>query len=255
MGMRRWLGLKQKKVIDRSLSERNMVLFIGGMPRSGSTFTFAVAREILLMSGSVYARPGADYVGTNAAAGSAQYLVLKAHKADDFVIDEIQNRRFRCICSVRSLEDAVASWIETFDFSVEQTIIDMRSWVAMYLRIENSCLTISYDDIENRPQNTVARIAEYLEIPVGRDQAASIASVYSKKAVRQWTNALSKDDPMVRNKGFTWYDINTLFHRRHVSSLAHRPASQRISATDLERLKSALMPEIQHVNRILEKTP
>ena len=240
--------------IDRSLYERKMVLFIGGMPRSGSTFTFAVAREILLMSGSVYAQTGADYVLANASAGAAQHLILKAHNADDFLIDEIQNGRFRCICSVRSLEDAGASWIETFDFSVEQTIIDMRIWVAMYLKVANSCLTISYDDIENRPQITVAKIAEYLEIPLRRDQAASIASTYSKETVKQRTDALSEDDPMVRNAGFTWFDINTFFHRRHVSGLAHRPASQRISAIDLERLKSALTPEIQHVNRILEKT-
>jgi hypothetical protein len=60
-----------------------MIVLVAGMPRSGSTFSFNVVREILQARGSVYYEAAGDLGGTVRRSGGARHVLLKCHEVDD----------------------------------------------------------------------------------------------------------------------------------------------------------------------------
>ena len=57
-------------------------------------------------------------------------------------------------------------------------------------------------------------------------------------------DALPREGPNIKDLGQTWYDANTLFHRRHVSSLKSRSAEERLSLSQVVRIRAALAEDI-----------
>ena len=99
-----------------------MIVFIAGMPRSGSTFSFNIVRRLLEARGSVYQEPTDDILGALERAGDATHLLLKAHQADDVTLALIKIGAVKAVCTVRKPEDAIASWMTTFGFTLAESL-------------------------------------------------------------------------------------------------------------------------------------
>ena len=106
-----------------------MIVVAGGMIRSGSTFAFNIARELLTLSAPVRA-VSADSMPNFEWSGQAQHLIIKSHIPDEGIVAAIAEGSAACICTVRRAEDAIASWVRTFDLSVEHGIEMIRRWHA-----------------------------------------------------------------------------------------------------------------------------
>jgi hypothetical protein len=61
-----------------------------------------------------------------------------------------------------------------------------------------------------------------------------------KARVKLQADKLSRDDPCVFDGGFSYWDNQTLFHRRHVSDLQSRPAEQRLTPERLQMIQETL---------------
>lgn len=59
-----------------------MIVLAAGMPRSGSTFTFKVVREIREPRGRVYHEASEDVLGAIHRSGGATHVIVKAHYYD-----------------------------------------------------------------------------------------------------------------------------------------------------------------------------
>jgi hypothetical protein len=229
-----------------------MIVFIAGMQRSGSTYTFNIVRELLAHSGRVYSEASADVVGAMARSNGAEHIVLKDHAGDERLISLVQQDKVSAVCSVRRVEDAIASWIGTFGFDLETAIGHLRGWFQMYRLIQPHCLSVSYDLIENAPADAAERIAAHVLPGHDSNIVLQLAMKYSKANVLEVSTALSRDTEGVRDIGFSYYDETTFFHRNHVSSLERRVAEDQLSPTDLRRVQTEFAEEIKLLDAAMD---
>ena len=109
-----------------------MIVLVAGMPRSGSTFSFNVARELLLARGHVYQEAARDVAGVLQRSSGADHLLVKAHAADTATMALARHGALRTVITVRSIEDSVASWIDTFGWSDAEIVEQLKAWIQLY---------------------------------------------------------------------------------------------------------------------------
>jgi hypothetical protein len=221
-----------------------VIVFIGGMQRSGSTFSFNVAREILRRRGGVYQEttPHVLEVVGQAALKTprVRHVIVKAHSIDEPSMAVLRLGGIRAICTIRRPEDAVASYMDIFGMRLETAVEEIYDWIKGYARIRPFALTVRYDLIERFPLLAAWRIALYLcpsAIPV---EVASIWRRHTKSAVKASTDNMKQDNPEVRDIGFSYYDANTFYHRRHVSSIKPRLAKTMLSEAEIAVIRERM---------------
>jgi hypothetical protein len=222
------------------------------MPRSGSTFSFNVARELLFRSGSAVTAFANSFDGLPIE--SSSHVILKSHAPDKNVIDEIKAGTLACICTIRKPEDAVASLIGAFGFSLEHSISDLNAWLSWYSSVLKHVLTIEYEAMDELPHNVISRIDEFLTGETSDERSSALAEKYSKSALKAKFDRLEESSKTI-DLGFTYYDNETFFHRRHVSSIVSQSASSTLSASEIWRIRtelSAFVDKEGHVKRIFK---
>jgi hypothetical protein len=120
--------------VPASKNDGCMIVYIAGMPRSGSTFSFKVAHDALRARGSVHlVAPPSNTLQELARAGDAKHVLFKVHQLDEAGILLARYSAARVICTVRKPEDAVASLMQVFDRSEEDSISTIRAWLRHYI--------------------------------------------------------------------------------------------------------------------------
>jgi hypothetical protein len=222
-----------------------MIVFIAGMPRSASTFSFNVAREALCARGRVHQENSRNVLAELARAGDTDHVLMKAHQLDDLSILLGRYGAMRVICTVRKPEDAVASWMQMFKTPEEEAIAGMRAWLRLYRELKPFALTVSYLKIDLHPVMAAWQIMRFLFPGATITEAWRSSRRYSKAEVKKRTDALvDRQAAAVKDVGVSWYDRNTFFHRRHVSSLKSRAAIERLPLDQVERIRTGLANEI-----------
>lgn len=221
-----------------------MIVLIAGMPRSGSTFSFNIARHILRARGRVHQEASEDVVATSERAGNADHVLIKAHHLTPQSLALGRHGAFRTICTVRRVEDAMASWFEAFELSEGVSIDVMRSWLKLYQQLRPAALSVPYVQIDRRPWLAAIQIARFLCPKAGLVEACIAARQFAKGRVKQQADALSEHGADVQNVGWSYFDRDTFYHRRHISTLRSRPAEERVSPELLAQIRKALATEL-----------
>lgn len=230
-----------------------MIVVIGGMQRSGSTFSFNVARDYLSSRGAVYQEPENDFLNVVSRSGESDFVIMKSHSVSSSCRRLINLGAAKSICTVRRPEDAIASWMETFGFTLERSIDDLKEWLDMFVEIRAHSLVIDYDDIDRRPFYAAWRIGRFLGYS-SPFEAHRIAKRHSKSAVKALTDNLENADRSLVDIGFSQYDGNTLYHRRHVSTLKSRDAAERLPAEAIRMIRDRLARYIDDRGRLTMAT-
>lgn len=230
-----WPGQRDKPAV---------IVFVAGMQRSGSTFAFNVARELLRARGRTHQEATPDVAAALERSCDAKHLLLKAHHADPHTIALARHGALRTIITVRRIEDAAASWMETFHRSEAETIECLRTWLRLYAQLRDVALLLPYAQIDRRPWLAAWRIARFLCPDAGVPEVARITRKYAKAEVKKHTDALKADGKGVTNLSFSYFDEATFFHRRHISGLQSRPAEQRIPSEQIARILADLAPDM-----------
>ena len=223
-----------------------MIAFVAGMQRSGSTFAFNVARDVLRARGQLYqeAPAEADVAAALARAGDAEHVLIKAHTAGPLAVALTRHGAVRAICTMRRVEDAAASWIEAFGWSETETVEYLRAWLVLYAQLRAVALLVPYAQLDRRPWLAAWRIARYLCPDATPAEVLGIARRHAKARVKRQADGLQSGGARVEDIGFSYYDRATLFHRRHVSSLRSRRAEERLAPDQLARIRTALAADI-----------
>lgn len=195
-----------------------MIVFIAGMPRSGSTFSFNIARCLLEQRGRLSHCPTGAIGSILQQAVSSDHLILKGHEADEQTTHLARLGAIRVICTVRRPEEAIASWISTFGFSLEQAVADMERWYAMYQQVASCALCVDFDEIERRPAHAAFRIARHLVPDVTVAEVAGIVRPSGRGRVERHCREIEQQACDMVDLGFSYYHPETYFHRRHVRS-------------------------------------
>lgn len=193
-----------------------MLVFISGMPRSGSTFSHNVVRMALERR----AKSVVSVTTENSApifAHTADHIIAKAHGADDHLLALVRCGAVKSVCTVRRPEDALLSWMHVFGFSLDEAIEAFSKWFAMFERISTRSLVVTLDEIERFPLLAAYRIGRYICPDYTIIEAYQTARAMSKKRVKKIADAVERGDRQAVDIGFTRYDATTYFHRRHIS--------------------------------------
>jgi hypothetical protein len=222
-----------------------MIVFLAGMMRSGSTFSFNVVRELLQRRGTVHQAATFDLVEMLGQAQDVNHLLMKSHSANEQVIRLARLGAIKVICTVRKPEDAIASSMEVFGFELSQAIDYMKIWLTMFRQVQQNALILSYDQIDRQPLRASWNIARHVCPEAGPREIFRIAGEFKKSKVKEFSEKLDQEDRNVVNLGFTYYDNQTFFHRRHVSSLRSRPATELLEANAIKLIRQGLA---EHIN-------
>jgi hypothetical protein len=213
-------------------------VLIGGMIKSGSTFTFNAAREILSASGKV-ATSAADSFESWIDESKFQHFITKSHIPNAKTTEDIREGIVKSICTIRRPEDAIASFNRTFGRRIEQSTRHVCDWLGWYSSVFIHALTIEFDLIEAEPESAVMKIDKFLTGSCDRERAARIAASYEKSKLKESLDALEENSNTV-NIGFSYYDKNSFFHRRHISSLAPQSAEDCLTREQLAHIRDNL---------------
>lgn len=193
-----------------------MLVFISGMPRSGSTFSHNVVRMALeRRAKSVVSVTTED--SAPIFAQTADHIIAKAHGADDHLLALVRCGAVKSVCTVRRPEDAVLSWMHVFGFSLDEAIQAFSRWFSMFERISAHSLVVTLDEIERFPLLTAYRIGRHVCPDYTLVEAYQTARAMSKKRVKKIADAVENGDRQAIDIGFSRYDNTTFFHRRHIS--------------------------------------
>lgn len=225
-----------------------MIVFLAGMMRSGSTFSFNVVRELLSSRGLIHAQAGNSVAKIARRNRGADHVIVKGHNCDRATMKLIQAGSVRTICTWRKPVDAIASWMDTFGFDYEQSTTAYREWFAMFEQIRENSLVLSFDDIEKHPQECVRRIAAHLVGGITPDEVAQIADRCSKANAKAISDSIDRKAAESVDIGFSYYDKTTFLHRRHVTSLEERPATGRIPDDLIARIEREFPSEFTNWN-------
>jgi len=195
-----------------------MLVLISGMMRSGSTFTFNVAKHLLTRQGeSLFWEPIEHIEELLKSQGSVyDHILFKQHHGDEFSRLLIKQQCARTICSFRDPLEALASWMQVFGHPFDESLQHFKRSIEFIAFQRDHALMISYDEIENKPTKVIKKIARHLNLPVGFGEPKSIALNLKKEKVKTRYDGLQKEEADIQDMGFTFYDKNTFFHRRHV---------------------------------------
>jgi hypothetical protein len=151
---------------------------------------------------------------------------MKAHSVANNTFNLIRSGGIKVVCSVRRPEDAIASWMEAFNFGLDESIGHMTGWIESFERIRPYALVLRYEEIDRHPWRAVDRIAKHLCDDVSFAEVRQIAQLYAKDRVKLMADSLTL--------------VDHGFHRRHISSLVSRPAVERIGSDSVSRIRDRL---------------
>ncbi|MED5619490.1 sulfotransferase family protein [Ideonella sp. BN130291] len=215
-----------------------MIVIVAGMPRSGSTFSFNVVREILQSLGST-AWASDNRMPPLGRLTASAHFVLKSHHPDEEIRSMIADGRAKAICTHRKPEDAIASWSQTFGFSLAESIETVASWIAWHSELAGRMLNLPYEQVEGDPAAAIDRIAAWLGVEWSVERRSELLAKYDKRAVFERVSRMEKDESTV-DLGFSYYDPESFFHRRHVRSVEPLGAASVLSETAVAEIRTVL---------------
>lgn len=238
-------------------------VWVAGMPRSGSMWTFNVARELARRGGfrvlpdHVLAcdQEWAAYANREVPANPdpRTVFVLKMHAC----LHSVPPNNL-VITNIRDIRDALVSFMRFMhvDFERALAVSKLHAGVAdHYLKLpEEKRMVVRYDEVTTAPAATVARIADRLGLGVDDSTAEDIAAAFSKTKVRTLTESrdrlyrdameegrpLPGNDLLHRADGIpATIDWSTGFQTDHVSDYQEGAWRQLLSGEQISALADA----------------
>jgi hypothetical protein len=213
-----------------------MQIICDGMQRSGSTWSYHIARGLLLRC-----RPGEgihcgyneDIAGFIASVpASARHVLLKTHLLDPTGKALARSGTARVIYTWRNLPDVMASFLGIFGGDFEHAFLAITNSLVIY-RFHargNNALLIGYDEIMQTPVETIARVAAYLGLKPAESDIAALAHEQSLPEVR---HRLEQSE--------TWrgpHEPETMLYQRHIQNGGSGYGSKVLTTEQLARLEA-----------------
>ena len=227
-----------------------MVVLCDGMIRSGSTWSFNVAMELVRLC-----QPNRKVFGfynenpavlLASARPRFSHLVIKSHKLDPSAYELCHAGTIKAIYTWRDPYDVIVSCMRMWGHSVDHWTGALRNALRVWSfhRATGSGCIVSYESIIKSPVAIVNNIASYLELQIEPDQACQIAKTTSLehlKSVGQQIDDL-EESRLIRTDSHV-YDRQTLLHRNHIVDGGIGYGAELLDSGDLAVIDALLREE------------
>jgi hypothetical protein len=178
-----------------------MIVFVAGMPRAGSMWTYNVVREILetkdfLVLPRTIPENEEDLIGSalRSAEKENEVYCIKTHLALKSPLPTQHD--VKIICNIRDVRDACLSYMRFIHADFETGIQAMASWMKKtdyYLAaFEDNLLSVRFEDLTNNPQRVIDNLASFLNMDLSKGEKIEILKKYSKPNIQKKLRELSK---------------------------------------------------------------
>jgi len=192
-----------------------MMISTLGVYSSGSTWVFNVVRRLLKQRGgkvfSMFTEEGHDLLSYNNI--NMDVIVTKSHHFDLDFIRILGISSSKIIISVRDPRDCVVSLMQRFSLNDSDAIsrVSRSSSVVAMVKNQLKNLTFFYEDAYFSNEQTIANIAEFLEIKISSEVIKDIYSEYQRENMSCVIKGRFKDS--ISNMD---YDNDTHWHPGHI---------------------------------------
>ena len=221
-----------------------MLVICNGMPRSASTWSFNVVKELLKDLG----RQGFAGYDENlhrfcsSAPAEARDLIVKCHSLDPMGLALARSGAAKLIFTVRDPVDATASFMEMFepDFERALTIVKIGLDLLAQHRRHGNWVCVDYADIVTNGATAVQSIATYLGLAITADRIAEIADHLSLGKMRERLKDIESLDygPKLVRHAYGLYDPVTLLNVQHIRDGGSGYGRDRLSAAKVARIEA-----------------
>lgn len=219
--------------------DHSPIIFIAGMPRSGSMWTYNVCRQLITAAGK---HPWPETIPQDETPAIRHALAHPPARDQVYCIKThfeipVGKPHMRIICNYRDVRDAMLSYMRFMKCPFDKALAVARGCMHItdhYLeRPHPDVLPLRYDDIVNRPVEAIRTLAVFLALPAQEETIAEIAQALSREQVRRRleklspggqaeaeTATVSGEVATVRNLDGSerTYDPATGFQANHISS-------------------------------------
>lgn len=208
---------------------------VAGIPRTGSMWTYNVARRLIRMAGHtpwpVHIPPDPIPVFRQAmrfGVAARDVICIKVHSRFEGAVPGL-----KVLCNLRDIRDTVISYMRfmhcDFDDAIEG-LGDSLSTTDYYLsEARFDVLDIRYENIMGCAAETIMRIGSFTGFPVSPDQAALIAKDYAREKIKSHVAGLDRGAAVMETRiagtdqrnldgSVRHYDEATGFQSGHVSN-------------------------------------
>ncbi len=239
------------------------VIWVAGIPRSGSMWTFNVVRELARRAGfralpdevMLSDQEWLGYANQEVAANRdpKTIFVLKTHA----MLSSLPSDHL-VITNTRDIRDVIMSYQRFMHCNFEDALEMCKLFIGTadhYQAFpETHRLTIRYDELTANPAEVVMRIADRMTGSVGDDVAQEIAAQFSREKVRELTESrdrryqhsletgevLRDETLLTRQDGvYVTIDRSTGFQSNHVSDYRDGEWRQFLNASQIGAMEDA----------------
>ncbi len=172
-----------------------MIVFVAGMPRSGSMWVYNISRALIRAQGRIPVpenMPLDDLLRINQAfqtqLGDNEDYIIKTHKVLKPDLPGV-----KIIYSYRDVRDSMLSFMRFMHCGFNKGIKSVKSNMQLtdyYFEKHHNIVRIRYDDIITKPDGVIIEIGDFINCSVSKDSAEAIADQYSRENVKKIINTL-----------------------------------------------------------------
>ena len=203
-----------------------MIILCSGMMRSASTWSYNIARQVLLcgLSGQ-RATVGVGYEEGERlekaifdASAPNVYGIFKTHSMTNRVIQLINIGAVRNIFTIRDPRDAVLSRNRFVDETIETSIARIKSSILPAKHFAKSAtLFLRYDDIVNSPAAVIDAIAKHIDVELPVDVIDQLVDKNSRDNVELKVANMECDSFSIDVPTGHKVDMLTGYHENHIT--------------------------------------
>ena len=227
-----------------------MVVLCDGMIRSGSTWSFNVALE-LVRSCRPHQRVFGFYNENPAVLLAAvrprtSHLIIKSHNLDPSAYELCRAGSIKAIYTWRHPHDVIVSAIRMFGHSVEHWMGAVRNALRIWSfhQATDSACIIPYESIISTPVASVSSIAAYLGLHIQPEHARQVAEAMSAERLKSFSQQIDglERSRVVQRDGYV-YDRQTLLHHNHIRDGRVGYGAELLDPEQLARIDALLREE------------
>lgn len=221
-----------------------------GMMRSGSTWSFNVARLVGQLQAQQLGLPmGSEYLDCHFLDrfidrhfNNDAIVIIKVHSPAEGALELIKSGHVKNICTFRDPRDCVASRQrfenEPFEKSI-QFITSNLKYINLYKQLGHT-LFIRYEDMKKDELGHIKLIGNFMGTPLSDKQIQAIHGRTNADAIRSIANSLSEksDKEVLRDRSHR-VDKVTHVHQNHVTDGRSGAWQEQLSKDEVQRVNSA----------------